>query len=215
MFNLTPVVKNLIILNVGIFVLQLLFNEKVFQPGYGYYETDVISRHLSLFDPQSSYFKPYQLLSHMFLHSGFRHIIFNMIALIVFGPMVERMLGDKKFLVFYIVCGFGAAITFMLFQYFVTGAIPPMVGASGAIFGVLIAGAMYFPNTEMIIFPIPIPVKLKYLALGYMGYQIFKTYSSFVNPHNNDHVAYVAHIGGGLIGFILIKIWQKWPSNNW
>lgn len=212
-FNLTPVVKNIIILNVGLFILQMLFTETIFEPGIGYHKVELVTEYLSLHDPRSSDFKPYQLLSHMFLHGGFMHLFFNMLWLVFMGPMIERMFGEKKFLFFYIVCGIGAALFYLVTQYYTApNHSYSMLGASGAVSGVLIATAMYFPNSEIVLFPIPIPVKMKYFVMFYLGYEIFKGCSPAMQTGN---VAHFAHVGGALVGFIVIKIWQKWPSNNW
>ena len=212
-FNLTPVVKNLLILNAGMFVLQFLFTETVFTPGVGYHKVETVTHYLSLHDPRTPEFKPYQLLSHMFLHANILHIFFNMLWLVFMGPMIERLFGEKKFLFFYIVSGIGAAVLYLVGQYYTAPDTNyTMLGASGAVSGVLIATAMYFPNSEIVLFPIPIPVKMKYFVIFYLGYEVFQGCNPAMRTGN---VAHFAHVGGALFGFILIKIWQKWPSNNW
>jgi len=191
--NLTPVVKNLIILNVGLFFIQVLSN-------------DYITVLLSLHDPRVSAFKPFQVFTHMFLHGGIMHLFFNMLWLVFMGPMIERMFGDKKFLFFYIFTGLGAAGLYLASQYYLSSSIGySMIGASGAISGVMMATAYYFPNSEILLFPIPIPIKLKYFVIGYAAWELFKGF----NPNlGTDNVAHFAHLGGILFGYILIKFWE-------
>jgi membrane associated rhomboid family serine protease len=198
---------------------------------------------LGLYFPKSEHFMPVQILSHMFMHGGFLHLLFNMYALFLFGQVLENVWGPKRFLFFYLVCGLGAAFTHesvIFFQYhhlvqvlspdnlklvFDKGAAylsegkvftdpamqslqillnTPTVGASGAIFGVLLAFGVLFPNTQlMIIFP-PIPIKAKYLVIGYGAIEL---YLALTQPGSN--IAHAAHLGGMLFGYILIRYWRK------
>lgn len=198
---------------------------------------------LGLYFPKSEHFMPVQILSHMFMHGGFLHLLFNMYALFLFGQVLENVWGPKRFLFFYMVCGLGAAFTHesvIFFQYhhlvqvlspdnlklvFDKGAAylsegkvftdpamqnlqillnTPTVGASGAIFGVLLAFGVLFPNTQlMIIFP-PIPIKAKYLVIGYGAIEL---YLAVTQPGSN--IAHAAHLGGMLFGYILIRYWRK------
>jgi membrane associated rhomboid family serine protease len=254
-FNLTPVVKNLLILNLAIFLIGMLGFDLVYLGGLRYIFSDD--------------FRPFQFASHMFIHSGFGHIFSNMFALFMFGPMLENVWGSKRFLTFYLVCGIGASVIYsgvhfyeiypiqlaveqyiidpnprmfvnFLNEYalgsssanydFLTAfkenpenehyiresvsyaqsifkrrADVPMVGASGAVFGILMAFGMLFPNTELYLFLIPFPVKAKYFVMFYGLYELV------TGLHNNpgDNVAHFAHIGGMIFAFILIKMWQK------
>lgn len=199
MFNtLTPVVKNLIILNVGLFLLQVLT---------GSWVTEMLSLH----DPRVSDFRPFQVFTHMFLHGGLLHLFFNMLWLVFMGPMIERMFGDKKFLFFYIFTGLGAAGLYLASQIYLSNTIGfSMLGASGAISGILIATAYYFPNSEILLFPIPIPIKMKYFVLGYAGWELFKGFNPNIGV---DNVAHFAHLGGMLFGYLLIKFWELTRSN--
>jgi membrane associated rhomboid family serine protease len=232
--GLPPVVKNIILLN----VLMLLITWAV----KSVFGTD-LTMVLGLYFPKSEHFMPVQILSHMFMHGGFLHLLFNMYALFLFGQVLENVWGPKRFLFFYLVCGLGAAFTHesvIFFQYhhlvqvlspdnlklvFDKGAAylsegkvftdpamqslqillnTPTVGASGAIFGVLLAFGVLFPNTQlMIIFP-PIPIKAKYLVIGYGAIEL---YLALTQPGSN--IAHAAHLGGMLFGYILIRYWRK------
>jgi len=185
--------------------------------------------HFSAFYFDSPLFKPWQVVTYMFMHGGFMHILFNMIGLFTIGPILENTMGSKRFFNYYFICGIGALLLQMIVQaievHNLTGAFmaqnlgiadpaslekleaiyyAPVLGASGAIFGILVGFAMLYPDMELMIIPIPIPIKAKYFAIGYIVIELF----SGVNPmQTNDGVAHFAHIGGALVGFILIKIW--------
>ena len=183
----TPVVLNLIIINAICFVAQLVFDS-----------TWNITERFGLYSPDSPYFEPYQLVTHMFLHGGFLHIAFNMYALWLFGSMLERQWGPKKFLIFYLVCGLAAGVAQMLL---VSGG--PAIGASGAIMGLLAAFAYTYPNIEFYIIPIPFAIKAKYLVAVYAAIDIFGGFSN-----SQDNVAHFAHLGGLVMGFILVLLWK-------
>lgn len=184
----TPVVLNLIILNALVFLVQMLFDGP----------DGKITNLLALFPIQSGLFEPYQLVTHMFAHGGFAHILFNMFALWSFGSLLEKVWGPKKFLIFYFVCGLVAAVAHLLFT---TDA---AVGASGAIMGLLGAFGYLFPNTQLIIFPIPFPVKAKWAITGIAAIDIF----GGVYP-TGSNIAHFAHLGGLVAGLILVIIWNK------
>ena len=190
MFNLSPVVRNLIIINVVIFLLQNLAANLY------------ITEYISLWDLRSPMFKPYQFLTYMFAHGSFMHIFFNMLALASFAPILENYWGDKKFLIFYLVTGIGAGALYAVVNYFFfPGAGGPMLGASGAIYGILMAFGLMFPNLElMLLFP-PIPIKAKYMVfiMGFITYALDRSGS----------VAHLAHFGGALVAFIVIRIWKS------
>ena len=180
----------------------------------------------------ASDFRVYQFLTYMFLHGSFTHILFNMFALWMFGSVIERVWGPKKFLFYYIVCGVGAGIVQELVQYAnylaqglaayqyvnMGGAQIAMdayinlwttIGASGAVYGILLAFGMIFPNERLFIIPIPFPIKAKWLILGYIVIELF---SAMSGP--GDGVAHMAHLGGMLFGFLLIRYWQKHPDSS-
>ena len=184
----TPVVLNLIIINAIVFVAQMVFDS-----------TWNLTNRLALYSYNSGLFEPYQLVTHMFAHGGFFHILFNMYALWMFGSVLERIWGAKKFLIFYLVCGLAAGLTQM---FFVSGG--AAIGASGAIMGLLAAFAYTFPNTQFYILPFPFPIKAKYMAAIYAALDLFGGFSG-----STDNVAHFAHLGGLVMGFILVIIWNK------
>lgn len=237
-FGMPPIVKNIIMLN----VLMLL----AYYAGQRVFGIDLNSI-LGLYFPKSEQFMPVQIITHMFMHGGFWHLFFNMYALFIFGQVLEATWGPKRFLLFYLVCGLGAALTHetvIAFQYnsiashidpenlgrvlregtelFRQGQgfsdpdmlklqlllNTPTVGASGAIFGVLLAFGVLFPNTQlMLLFP-PIPIKAKYFVLGYGAIEL---YLAVTQPGSD--IAHTAHLGGMLFGYLLIRYWRK-NSNN-
>lgn len=233
-FALPPVVKNLILLN----VLMLLAN----WASKSVFSTD-LTMILGLYFPKSEHFMPIQIITHMFMHGNFLHLFFNMFALFMFGGILENVWGPKRFFIYYIICGLGAALvheTVIMFQYNkVMGIISPdqlqlvlndgasylsqgkvftneamktlqmllnvpTVGASGAVFGVLLAFGVLFPNTQlMLLFP-PIPIRAKYFVLGYGAIEL---YLAVTQPGSN--IAHAAHLGGMLFGYFLIRYWRK------
>ncbi len=194
--NLTPMVRNLLVINLVMFLLTNIMQMRV------------LENMLILHSFRSPAFQPFQLFTHMFLHGGLGHLFFNMLGLFFLGPLLERVWGSNRFLLFYMVCGIGAAILFATISYF-QGVLNPMLGASGAIYGLLMAIGMLFPNTEfMLLFP-PIPIKAKYLALGLGAIALYMGLSN--NP--GDNIAHFAHLGGMLFAFIMLKIWQGQRGN--
>lgn len=172
----------------------------------------------SLFFPTSPFFRLWQPVTHMFMHAGFFHIFFNMYSLFLFGSVLERSLGARKFIVFYFLCGFGAMLLHLLTAYLtwdpITQARMPMLGASGAIYGLFIGYGMLFPdNILTLVFP-PVSLKAKWMMLIFVGIEIaigvFDT---------GDGVAHFAHLGGALVGFLLMLYWKKsrriWDRNRW
>ena len=186
--KITPVVLNLIIINAIMFVAQMVFDSSL----------DITNK-LALYSYNSGLFEPYQLVTHMFLHGGFLHILFNMYALWLFGTVLERLWGPKKFLIFYLICGLAAGVAQMFMG---NGA---AIGASGAIMGLLAAFAYTFPNTEFYILPFPFPIKAKYMAAIYAAIDLFGGFSG----GSGDNIAHFAHLGGLVMGFILVIIWNK------
>lgn len=232
--GLPPVVKNIILIN----VLMLLVDYAA-KSAFGMDLTMV----LGLYFPKSEQFMPLQIVTHMFMHGGFWHIFFNMYALYIFGQALENVWGPKRFFIYYIICGLGAALTHetvIAFQYahLAQSLNPdslqtvisegtalfrerqlftdpdmqklqlllntPTVGASGAVFGILLAFGVLFPNTQlMLLFP-PIPIKAKYFVLIYGGIEL---YMAVTQPGSN--IAHAAHLGGMLFGYLLIRYWRK------
>lgn len=201
----TPVVKNIIIVNVLVYLAQTAMPSLEFH-FMGHY-------------PLSPEFMPWQAVTHMFMHGGISHLFFNMFAVFMFGSALEKAWGSKRFLQFYMLCGIGA---FLIYEFTVgleiynqIGTFFPgqdlgwVVGASGSVFGLLLGFGMLFPNTQlMLLFP-PIPIKAKYFVFGYGLIEL-----SLAFRHSaGDNVAHFAHLGGMLIGYILIKQWQKSRTN--
>ena len=188
-----PIVKNLLIINVLVFVAQNLLPAEY-----------LVTGRLALWPVKSDFFYPYQIATHMFTHASFTHLLFNMFSLWIFGQVLENVWGPKRFLFFYLVCGVGAAALHLLIQY-LTGSGAPTVGASGAIMGLMAAFAYLFPNRELYIMFIPVPVKAKWAVLGYAAIDLF----GGVAKVSGDNTAHFAHLGGALTGFILVLIWNK------
>ena len=190
----TPVVLNLIIINTLVYFIQAFFDG----PDTGNLLDQQITSKIALFPYDTPYFKPYQLVTHMFAHGGFFHLFFNMFVLWMFGSMLEKVWGPKRFFIFYFACGLAAGVAHLLLQN------APAVGASGAIMGLFAAFAYLFPNTQLIIFPIPVPVKAKYAVAIMAAFDLFGgVYSA------GSNIAHFAHLGGLVMGFILVLIWNK------
>ena len=221
MNNLPAVTKNLLIINV------LCFFGYIVAERYGINLNDLFGLHFFL----ASDFNLGQLVSYMFMHADFQHIFFNMFAVWMFGRTLEHVMGPKRFLTYYMVCGIGAGLVQEIVQYVQyatvlsqydsvnTGlAVIPMeeylnlmttVGASGAVYGILLAFGMMFPNTNMFVFPLPFPIKAKFFVIGYAVIEIFMGFGS-----SGDGVAHFAHLGGMIFGFLLIMYWRKKNKNN-
>jgi membrane associated rhomboid family serine protease len=212
----TTVITNLIIANGIVFLAQLMFGG-----------LDVNSKFMQLFalhHYKADVFYWHQIITHMFMHGSIMHIAFNMYFLYTFGSMIERIWGPKRFFIFYIACGVGAALAQMIsygymfykfdhnimnfdtlvdYQTILTNS--ACVGASGAIMGVVAAFGYLFPNTELqLLFP-PIPIKAKWLVLIIVGIDLF----SGIAPRAGDEVAHFAHLGGALTGFLIVYFQNK------
>lgn len=224
------ITKNLIIINVLVF-----FGTFVAQR-YGIDLNDYLGLHFFL----ASDFNPAQLVTYMFMHGGFSHIFFNMFALFMFGPILERTWGAKKFLLYYMVCGIGAGLIQEGIQYIsylnstisqlaLTDIIPvkdysgiiemtvnnylnqlTTVGASGAVYGILLAFGMMYPNERLFIFPLPFPIRAKFFVIGYAAIELW---AGLANS-TGDNVAHFAHLGGMLFGLALILYWKNKARRN-
>ncbi|MEC7654028.1 MAG: rhomboid family intramembrane serine protease [Bacteroidota bacterium] len=202
---MTPVVKNLVIINVLVFLAQSAM-PKLEPLLMGHY-------------PLSANFEPWQVITHMFMHGSLTHIFFNMFALVVFGSALERAWGSKRFLQYYMLCGIGAffiyeaTVGYEVFQLTDSisfeGLAGRVVGASGCVYGLLLGFGMLFPNTELILLFPPIPIKAKYFVIIYGLIEL----SLAMSNSPGDNVAHVAHLGGMLFGFLLIKQWQNNRKN--
>jgi membrane associated rhomboid family serine protease len=223
--QLPEVVKNLLIIN-GLFFLGTISLDNL-----GFDLTQILALHQF----QSANFMPHQLITHFFMHANLTHLLLNMFALWMFGKILENVWGGKRFLIYYMFTGLGAAALHLVFSQYqiseLTNDMPgilelakkglynpgnanslkltqlvatPTVGASGAVFGILLAFGMLFPNTLLYIY-FAIPVKAKYFVIVYGLIEIYSGLSN--NP--GDNVAHFAHLGGMLFGFLIIKYWQK------
>lgn len=216
-----PIVLNLIIINALVFLAQSVTS--------GGLEPNKAADLFALHHPQSTYFSPYQLVTSLFMHGSFFHLLFNMFALWMFGSILERSWGPKRFLIFYFICGIAAGLaqlgsylwdfrqfpigqlereTFDQLQYVLR--LNYTVGASGAVMGLLAAFGYLFPNTEMMIIPIPVPIKAKWAILGMIALDVF---GGVVNTQG-DNIAHFAHLGGAITGFLLIWYWNKSQRNS-
>ncbi|MGB3946704.1 MAG: rhomboid family intramembrane serine protease [Bacteroidia bacterium] len=218
-FSVLPlVVKNLLIIN-GLFFLATLSFETL-----GWDLSDTLGLHFPLADS----FRPYQIITYMFMHGSFMHLFFNMFALWMFGNTLENVWGPKRFLTYYLITGIGAAVCHYAVVYYemqpalnyinqnaldypelealkqeVYNA-PVVVGASGSVFGILLAFGMMFPNTLLYLY-FAIPIKAKWFVVLYGAVELF----SGLRGDPSDNVAHFAHLGGMLFGFILIKYWKR------
>ncbi|WP_257666598.1 rhomboid family intramembrane serine protease [Parapedobacter tibetensis] len=233
--GLPPVVKNLLIINIICFLGTMIF--------------DQATRFFGVYYPDSPFFKIWQIITYMFMHGGFAHIFFNMFALFMFGPILEQVLGAKRFINYYLITGLGALVLQFGVQalevYQITGTISasqwlrfdmlegmvygnhpsltqedfnklvsvyntPMVGASGAIYGLLIAFGFLFPNTPLMLIFLPVPIKAKYFIPVMILIELFLGVS-----RTGSSIAHFAHLGGALFGFLLIKLWGIKRPNYW
>jgi len=204
MNTLTPLVRNLIIINVVVFILQqFLRNVSSIEIG-GETMTLSFTDVIALWDVNTPLFRPFQFFTYMFAHSptNYFHLVFNMFALASFGPGLESYWGDKKFLTFYLVTGIGAGLIYAAVNYFFFPfAGGSMVGASGALYGLLMAYGLLFPNLEVMMILIPFPIKAKYLVFIIGGITYFMDRSG--------SVAHLAHFGGAFMGFLVISYWRR------
>ena len=194
--HLTPITRNIIILNVIIYILSNL----LFPQMYDY---------LVAYFPLAPEFKSWQIITHMFMHAGIMHIAFNMLTLASFGPVLENVLKEKKFLILYFLSGIGAFLLHSLWLYFEMVSTEQivdarMLGASGAIFGVVAGFTALYPNAEMFIMFIPFPIKAKVLLpiviIGSLYFGI---------TGGGGNIAHFAHIGGAAVGYLLVKYWGR------
>lgn len=216
MQKMPPVTRNLLIANVICYLIQTILR------GMGIDMTDWLGLHFVL----ARDFHLFQLVSYMFLHGSLTHLFFNMFSLWMFGGLIERTLGMRRFIAYYFVCGIGAGLCQEVWQmadYLIEGMgayetaniggqLMPMgdflnlwttIGASGACYGVLLAFGMLYPNERIMLLIPPIPMKAKYFVAGYAAIELFSAYAS------NDNVAHFAHLGGMLFGWLLLRTWRR------
>ena len=221
--NIPNVTRNLLIVNVLAYLATIILaNQNISLESWG-------GLHFFL----ASDFHVWQFITYQFLHGSFTHLFFNMFALWMFGCVIENVWGAKKFLFYYIICGIGAGLCQEMVQYaqyaseglaayeyvnieglgrMTMGAYLNQwctIGASGAVYAILLAFGMTFPNERIFIFTLPVPIKAKWFVCIYAAIELFSAYSS-----SGDGVAHVAHLGGMLFGFLLILYWRKHPGNQ-
>lgn len=191
------VVRHLVILNVlAFFGSYILLGEP---------NADSLGRlQFAAWPPDSGLFEPYQILTYMFMHSGIAHLAFNMLSLYMIGSLVEMVWGPKRFLFFYLFCGVGSLVLHFAMQWWLNAPPAPILGASGAIYGIFVAFAYLFPDQELqLIFP-PVRLKAKYFVMILVGIDLFGGFGGY-----SSRIAHFAHLGGALFGFIMIMIWYK------
>lgn len=189
--NAPTATRNIIIINIIVFVATLIDRN------------DVLGRYFALYPAMSHSFHWWQFVTYMFMHGGFWHILFNMYTLYIFGCVVENMIGTRKFITFYALCGFGAA-ALHLFVQSLTHDYAATVGASGSIYGVLIAFAMLFPESKLtLLFP-PVTLSAKWMVVIFAAIELVTGFTGTVGS-----VAHFAHLGGMLLGWLLIMYWKK------
>lgn len=210
--NTRSITFNLIVINVLMFIATTFVGDKMYEL-------------FALYYPANPMFKPLQVVTHMFMHGSLGHLFFNMFGLFMFGAVLERVWGPKRFLFYYFFTGLGAVVLHLLVLALIvnnfTGSFnpsmevlnsepgvwssyfSPTVGASGALFGVLVGFGLLFPNTDLYLMFIPIPVKAKYFITFYVIAELYMGLSM------DDNIAHFAHLGGALFGFILVKIWNR------
>lgn len=218
MNRLPEVTKNLLAINILMFLATIVMEKQ------GINLTNILGLHFF----KASDFAPYQFVTYMFMHSGITHLFFNMFALYMFGGVLERVWGAKRFLIYYLVAGVGAGLLQELVQYvsfvqeglanFKSVQVPsvgimPMgqflnlwttVGASGAIYAILLGFGMSFPNDKMYVFPFPFPIKAKFFVIGYAVIELLLGLSN-----SRDGIAHFAHLGGMVFGLVMILYWRK------
>jgi membrane associated rhomboid family serine protease len=224
-FQILPtVIKNLLIINGLVFLAQNVFGDAL-----GFSFNDVFALHTF----QSPLFEPWQFITHLFMHGSIAHIFGNMLALWMFGAILENLWGPKRFLIFYLMCGLGAALCHMIVLYIETQHLlqqynalnyaeqqayrnqvfaiidEPTLGASGAVFGCLAAFGFLFPNTYIYLYFL-FPIKAKWFVIMYAAFELINA----IQNSAGDQVAHVAHLGGALVGFILVYFWNKNNRRN-
>ena len=187
--SIPTAVKNIIIINVLVMIMTWL--------------NEPLMTRLFALNPVSFIYKPWQLVTYMFMHGGFMHLFFNMYTLFFFGSVLEHVWGTKKFLFYYLVTGVGAALIHIGIQW-LTGSFALTVGASGAIYGLLLGYAMLYPDHEMVLVFPPVRMKAKWFVLIFAGIELFMGVFG-----TQDGVAHFAHLGGLVVGLILILYWKR------
>lgn len=196
--RMTPAVKVILIINIVLYIFAYWVSPVIPLNG----RDDWFLNFNALHPIGSPGFAIYQYLTYMFMHGGWWHLFFNMWSLMIFGNAVEQQIGTRRFWLYYLLCGVGAALVNQLITWMDIINPAQLVGASGAIYGVMAAAAFFFPNAKLFIIPIPFPIKLKYLVGFYTLVEMYMGITSI------DGVAHFAHLGGILVGAIILFIWK-------
>ncbi len=192
MRSLPTITKNVLLINVLMWLLDMALRQHGIQ----------LSTILGMCDYRLGIFHIWQPVTYMFMHANFNHLFCNMFAVLMFGVTLEREWGAKRFLTYYMICGIGAAVIQQL-VWLLTG--PGItIGASGAVFGILLAYGWLFPDVRMFLIFLPIPIRARTFVLLYAVFELF----AGLNPYGGDNVAHFAHLGGMLFGALVILWWQ-------
>ncbi|MBN1463601.1 MAG: rhomboid family intramembrane serine protease [Paludibacteraceae bacterium] len=197
--NLPPVTKNLLLINILLWFATFTLQQKIDLYGY-----------LGMFNWQSELFKPVQIITYLFMHGDFWHLFFNMFGLFMFGKVIEGVLGSKRFIIFYMVCGIAAAFVQQLSWTIEPPQIAVTVGASGAVFGLLGAFVFFFPNEPLYFMFLPVPIKAKIMIPILVVVELFFGVANF----RFDNIAHYAHLGGLLAGLLILLYWRNHPLDR-
>ena len=209
MQNIPPITRYLIIANVAVFFICLLFapvHYFLITEGalYPVFYNDSGTLHFNV------HFKLWQLVSYMFLHANLSHLFFNMFSLWMFGRIIEQTLGRNRFLAFYFISGIGAGLCQIIMQIFTADSpFAATIGASGACYGILLAFGLLYPNQKIYLIIPPIPIKAKWLVIGYAILEAFLAFST------DSNIAHLAHLGGMLFGLLCLYNWRLWPRSKY
>lgn len=209
MQKIPPITRYLIIANVAVFFICLLFEPvHYFLITQGALYPVFYNANGTLHF--NTLFMPWQLVTYMFLHADFSHIFFNMFSLWMFGRIIEQTLGTKRFLAFYFISGIGAGLCQIIMQMFTENSpVAATIGASGACYGILLAFGLLYPNQKIFLLIPPIPIKAKWLVIGYA---ILEAYLAF---NTDSNIAHLAHLGGMLFGLLCLYNWRLWPLSKY
>ena len=192
--NTPPAVKNIIVINILVFLAQ-----KMLPNGLG----EMLTNYGALYFWENPAYHTYQYITSMFLHDSIAHLFFNMFMLWMFGRILEYEIGSKRFVLYYLISGIGASLFFMCANWIIYNPLVGLIGASGAIYGILMAFAVMHPNERIALMFFPVPVKAKYFVLGMIGLEFLLGVLQTGSP-----VAHLAHVGGMLFGYALLRYWK-------
>lgn len=206
-FDLPPVTRNLLIANVVVFLLQLLLHDQTSLALTQHFALWPLGPDISGTTPDGNVvtagFRIWQLVTYAFMHGNFMHILFNMFGLYMFGGTIERTFGARHFLIYYFVCAIVAAIAQLIVVHWFTHDFYPTIGASGALFGILLAFGMLYPHEKMMLIFLPVPLPAWLFVTGYAVVELVLGVTG-----TEAGIAHFAHLGGMLGGYVLIEYWR-------